>query len=101
MSEAVHDYLDFCGLFRGGIYFADLKAVPQTAYWASVFLTIGLTILVGLVLANAEDKSSAGRAGQLYLAVAAVSTVLFGIEVPFLVFLMSLGLMILAKRELS
>ncbi len=99
MSKAVLDYLDFCGLFRGGIFFANMNAVPKTAYWAAVFLTIGLTILVGAVLSNAENKSEAGRAAQLYLATAVAATVLFGIEVPFLVLLMSFGFMILLKRN--
>ena len=98
MSKAVLDYLDFCGLFRGGIFFANMNAVPKTAYWAAVFLTIGLTILVGAVLSNAENKSEAGRAAQLYLATAAVSIALFGIEVPFLVLLMSFGMLFFMKR---
>ena len=98
MSKAVHDYLDFCRLFRGGIFFANMNAVPKSAYWTAVFLTIGLSILVGIVLANADTKSSAGRAVQLYLVSATLSTVLFGIEVPFLVLLMSFGIMIFIRR---
>ncbi len=98
MSKAVLDYLDFCGLFRGGFFFANMNAVSKEAYWIAVFLTIGLTILVGAVLAYAESKSEVGRAAQLYLAAAALSIPLFGIEVPFLVLLMSFGFMIFLKR---
>jgi len=99
MQEAIQRYLEFCGLFRGGIFFRDMKSVSPTAYWIAVFLTMGLTLLISIVLMNADDKNSAGRAGQLYLATAAVSTVLFGIEVPFLVLLMSLGLTFILKRD--
>ena len=99
MHQSLHEYLEFCGLFRGGVFFADMKAVPAAAYWIAVFLTISLTILVGVVLADADNKSSAGRAVQLYLATAVVSAVLFGIEVPFLVLLLSFGFMALAKRN--
>lgn len=99
MSKVVQDYLEFCSLFRGGIFFANMHAVPKAAYWTAVFLTIGLAILVGVVFANVDDKSSAGRAVQLYLASAAVSTVLFGIEVPFLVLVMAFGGLIIFKRS--
>lgn len=95
----VDDYLEFCELFRGGYFFADKSAVLKTAYWIAVLLTIGLSILVGAVLANADEKSSAGRAVQVYLASAAVSTVLFGIEVPFLILLLSFGIMIFIRRS--
>lgn len=98
MSKAVQDYLDFCSLFRGGFFFANMNAVSKTAYWTAVFLTIGLSVLVAVALADADDKSSAGRAGQLYLASAAVSTILFGIEVPFLVLLISFGMLFFMKR---
>ena len=98
MSKAVQDYLDFCSVFRGGIFFANMNAIPKAAYWTAVFLTIGLTILVSVTLSSAYDKSSAGRAIQLYLATAAVSIALFGIEVPFLVLLMSFGMLFFMKR---
>ncbi|HAB94676.1 MAG TPA: hypothetical protein DCF49_07955 [Lachnospiraceae bacterium] len=99
MSKALHDYLDFCSLFRGGYFFANMNAVLKTAYWTAVFLTIGLTILVTVAFVNADDKSSAGRAIQVYLASVAAATALFGIEVPFLVLLMSFGMRFLLKRN--
>ena len=99
MSRAVQDYLDFCSVFRGGIFFANMNAVPKAAYWTAVFLTIGLSILVGMALLKIDSKSSAGRALQLYLASAAVPTVLFGIEDPFLVVLLSFGGIIFFRRN--
>ena len=36
MSRAVQDYLDFCSVFRGGIFFANMNAVPNAAYWTAV-----------------------------------------------------------------
>ena len=99
MSKAVNDYLSFCNLFRGGNFFANMNAVSKSAYWTSVFLTIGLSILVGSAILGVDSKSSAGRALQLYLASAAVPTVLFGIEVPFLVILLSFGGIIFFRRN--
>lgn len=99
MTNSILDYLKFCELFAGGIFLSDREALTKTIYWSAVFLTLVLTILFIVVFSEAFCYGTDQRAMQLFLAITALSTILFGLEVPFLVTLLSFGGTILFGRN--